>query len=669
MEIRQKDAARDMENRDINLRTTGSDTLRSGYTSGEGKTEERGNKSSSFHGESGQQQTLTPEETREMIAQLSPEERKQWISYSDHEKQKLLKDVERKVDRKMRLRPQTVSSERLAGNREQTTQAYRINGTDRKASSGRRTSGGIRKVDQEKIDSYVERTDSNSSRSKGQTQQNKTYGRTVTPKSRAAVFTQERSNDKVSAVEETRKRSSSSRSVQKEDFTQDRDSEGRRYREDRKSQTEMRQKEPAEGMALKQNEKSIRAAPEDDLKEKRQEKHKKEEHSERKKEFFNEFEHTLSADSRKRQNINNAIKEEQISQAELEYETGADALRTATTPLRTRVSGAVNRATRRIASAVAGFLKYFALFGGIFLLFMLLIMFISALLGGLAGEEQDTSSTLYTANGQEIVEYAKEWIGITRYVWGYGRDSETDWQDYADCSSFVHGVYSHFGIQLGWDTYAMESNGEVLEGGISEAVPGDIILYYSGSIAPNQSAHVAIYAGDGEVVHCSGGRANNTPANAGRGVCMSTVDGAASGRPYEVRRVISNVSTGTGGYNIDPTNYTMEELELIWAIVNQEDNGSYEGALAVISTAMNRVDSPQWSSLGSNALEQLTAPGQFCYSIDNNWRQWLGGNVQSYVIQAVSDCLNGGIRNHNYTSFRSYYTEGSEQIGGGNYYF
>ena len=128
----------------------------------------------------------------------------------------------------------------------------------------------------------------------------------------------------------------------------------------------------------------------------------------------------------------------------------------------------------------------------------------------------------------------------------------------------------------------------------------------------------------------------------------------------------------TGAYGSDTTDYSREELELIWAIVQQEDNGSYEGALAVISCAMNRVDSSKWSYAGNNALKQLTAPGQFCYSIDNHWRKWLGGNAYDYVKKAVDDCLNKGIRNHGYTSFRS--RQGSETgtagaYVGGNYYF
>ncbi len=87
---------------------------------------------------------------------------------------------------------------------------------------------------------------------------------------------------------------------------------------------------------------------------------------------------------------------------------------------------------------------------------------------------------------------------------------------------------------------------------------------------------------------------------------------------------------------------------------------------------MNRSESPRWGYCGGNALAQLTAGGQYCYSLDNYWRSRLNGNVPEYVKQAVNDCLRKGIRNHGYTSFRS--TKGkttgndAQQIGG-NWYF
>jgi len=113
--------------------------------------------------------------------------------------------------------------------------------------------------------------------------------------------------------------------------------------------------------------------------------------------------------------------------------------------------------------------------------------------------------------------------------------------------------------------------------------------------------------------------------------------------------------------------YSADDLDLLCAITAQECNSSYEGALAVITTACNRTQSSRWRSRGTDPLSQYKAKGQFCYSIDSHWVKRLNGNYPSYVKQAVLDALNGE-RNHNYLSFRGYATNGSEKIGG-NYYF
>ena len=302
---------------------------------------------------------------------------------------------------------------------------------------------------------------------------------------------------------------------------------------------------------------------------------------------------------------------------------------------------------------------------------LLLVMMVPLLLSSVSLTDDEATAN---ATATELVEYALSWVGVTKYIYGDGRAYETDWQDYTDCSGFVHGVFSHFGYEIGGDTVSMEGSGTLVDtNSTDKALPGDIILFFSGGIAPTNSNHVGIYIGDGQMVHCSGSMANRTPETAGPGVMVTMV--AYDSRPYQVRRIIpENASggVGTGGHRVDPTNYSMADLQLIWAIVAQEDNGSYEGALAVISSAMNRADSPVWGYLGSTAMQQLCAPGQYCYSNDHYWEARLGGNVPEYVKQAVNDCLKKGIRNHSFTSFRS--TKGSQtgpdavQIGG-NWFF
>ena len=83
--------------------------------------------------------------------------------------------------------------------------------------------------------------------------------------------------------------------------------------------------------------------------------------------------------------------------------------------------------------------------------------------------------------------------------------------------------------------------------------------------------------------------------------------------------------------------YTAEELDLICAITAQESSSSYEGALAVISTAINRANSSKWRQYGRDPLSQYKGQGQFTYSIDGQYKKRLNGNYSSAGKQAVID--------------------------------
>ena len=259
--------------------------------------------------------------------------------------------------------------------------------------------------------------------------------------------------------------------------------------------------------------------------------------------------------------------------------------------------------------------------------------------------------------GQEIADYAASYVGRLGYVWG-GNDLASG----TDCSGFVQAVFASYGVNLPRLAQEMGSCGQEITS-LEEARVGDVIYWGGGP-------HVGIYLGDGKVVECHGNE-SNTMDNPGPG---PTVQDAGYMEITSIRRFLIEAPDmqGSGGNRTDPTPYTQKQLELIWAIVAQEDNGSYEGALAVISSAMNRTESPKWGYEGGNALAQLTAAGQYCYSIDNYWIPRLDGNVPAYVKQAVYDCLNNGIRNHTHTSFRSrrQKTAGADAVQvGGNWYF
>lgn len=108
-----------------------------------------------------------------------------------------------------------------------------------------------------------------------------------------------------------------------------------------------------------------------------------------------------------------------------------------------------------------------------------------------------------------------------------------------------------------------------------------------------------------------------------------------------------------------------DQMDFICAVVAAECGSSYDGALAVISCVMNRVDSGRWG--GHDAVSVLTAPGQFAAYLDGPYKRFLGGKYPDYVKKAVTDCMVGGIRNHHYQSFRAGSSYGVWNCGGNSY--
>ena len=139
----------------------------------------------------------------------------------------------------------------------------------------------------------------------------------------------------------------------------------------------------------------------------------------------------------------------------------------------------------------------------------------------------------------------------------------------------------------------------------------------------------------------------------------------------QTKKVTSRGGTSRGSTSVTYSNgkwsYSDSEIDLLCAITAQECSSSYQGALAVITTACNRAQSSKWRSRGTDPLSQYKAKGQFCYSLDSHWKRRLNGNYSSVVKQAVLDALNGK-RNHNYLSFRAAGTASGVNIGG-NVYF
>ena len=130
---------------------------------------------------------------------------------------------------------------------------------------------------------------------------------------------------------------------------------------------------------------------------------------------------------------------------------------------------------------------------------------------------------------------------------------------------------------------------------------------------------------------------------------------------YAAQTSSSTAASTTNGSTADPG----DQLDFICAVVAAECNASYDGALAVISCVMNRVDSGKWG--GHDAVSVLKAPGQFAAYLDGPYKRYLGGKYPGYVKQAVIDCMQNGKRNHPYQSFRSGSSYGVWNCGGNSY--
>lgn len=103
-----------------------------------------------------------------------------------------------------------------------------------------------------------------------------------------------------------------------------------------------------------------------------------------------------------------------------------------------------------------------------------------------------------TASRQALIQYAKQFLG-NPYV--YGGTSLTDG---ADCSGFVQQIFKHFGITTGRSSRDQYANAQSIS--FEQLQPGDLVFYASGDYIN----HVAIYAGDGVIIHA---------ANARTGIC------------------------------------------------------------------------------------------------------------------------------------------------------
>ncbi len=120
-----------------------------------------------------------------------------------------------------------------------------------------------------------------------------------------------------------------------------------------------------------------------------------------------------------------------------------------------------------------------------------------------SGSSSYNAASTYTTEsssiGSAVAQFALQFVG-NPYV--YGGTSLTNG---ADCSGFVMSVYNNFGVSLPHSSGADRSVGAAVDG-LANAQPGDIICY---------SGHVAIYIGNGQIVHASTAKTGIKVSDAG----------------------------------------------------------------------------------------------------------------------------------------------------------
>ena len=94
--------------------------------------------------------------------------------------------------------------------------------------------------------------------------------------------------------------------------------------------------------------------------------------------------------------------------------------------------------------------------------------------------------------GQQVVDYAKQFLGVPYVYGGNGPNS-------FDCSGFTTYVFRHFGYTLNRTATGQLSNGVSVSK--SELQPGDLVFFKDGGSKP--VSHVGIYIGGGQFIHAS----------------------------------------------------------------------------------------------------------------------------------------------------------------------
>ena len=110
-------------------------------------------------------------------------------------------------------------------------------------------------------------------------------------------------------------------------------------------------------------------------------------------------------------------------------------------------------------------------------------------------QEQTTTNNVVTSKGEEVVNYAKQYLKC-KYVYGASGPSTFD------CSGFTMYVFKHFGISLSHSATAQSKKGTYVAK--ENLQPGDLV-FFKDYKTMDGIGHCGIYVGDGNFIHASSG--------------------------------------------------------------------------------------------------------------------------------------------------------------------
>lgn len=136
----------------------------------------------------------------------------------------------------------------------------------------------------------------------------------------------------------------------------------------------------------------------------------------------------------------------------------------------------------------------------------------------LENDKKVDSENAQTSKGEQIVEYAKQYLGC-KYVYGSSGPNTFD------CSGFTMYVFRNFGITLNHSATGQSKVGTYVEK--ENLVPGDLV-FFTDYETGNGIGHCGIYIGDGNFIH----------ASSGTGYCVkiSTLTSGSYLKRYETAR-------------------------------------------------------------------------------------------------------------------------------------